>query len=98
MDEVQKFIAQNQHQFGYIMGEASRQWIAKDPVGALTVGDCNFVIQKHGQYHELLEKVERYEKVLKNISEMDEVGFNPEYVLKRYSEYARNALNGKFED
>jgi hypothetical protein len=68
MDEVQKFIAQNQHQFGYIMGEASRQWIAKDPVGALTVGDCNFVIQKHGQYHELLEKVERYEKTLKEIS------------------------------
>lgn len=63
MDEVQRFIANNQHQFGYIMGEASRQWIAKDPVGALTVGDCNAVVQRHGQYHELLEKIEQFEKM-----------------------------------
>lgn len=62
MDEIQWFIANNQHQFGYIMHEASRQWIAKDPVGALTVGDCNIVVRRHGQYHELLEKIEMLEK------------------------------------
>jgi hypothetical protein len=61
MDEVQKFIANNSHQFGYIMQEASRQWIAKDPIGAFTVGDCNFVIEKHGQYHKILEKKEKAE-------------------------------------
>ena len=44
------------------------------------------------------ELIERYEKVLKNISEMEQVGFHPEYVIKRYSEYAKNALDGKFED
>lgn len=69
MDEVQRFVANNQHQFGYIMQEASRQWVAKDPIGALTVGDCNSVVQKYGQYHELLEKVERLEKAL------DKIGF-----------------------
>jgi hypothetical protein len=70
MDEVQKFISKNHHQLGYIMQEASRQWIENDPVGALTVGDCNIVVQKNGQYHELLEKIERYEKALKQITSM----------------------------
>lgn len=56
MDEVQSFIARNQHQLGYIMQEASRQWIKNDSVGALTVGDCNGVIKKYGEYHVLLEK------------------------------------------
>ena len=67
MDEVQKFIASNSHQFGYIMQEASRQWVEKDPIGALTVGECNYFVEKCGQYHELLEKVQRYEKALKTI-------------------------------
>ncbi|WP_245640056.1 hypothetical protein [Paenibacillus dakarensis] len=75
MDEVQRFIANNQHQFGYIMGEASRQWIAKDPVGALTVGDCHSVVQRHGQYHELLGKIEQLEKekelTLKRVQDTD---------------------------
>lgn len=67
MDEVQRFITNNQHQFGYIMHEASRQWIAKDPIGALTVGDCYSVVRRNGQYHELLEKNERLEKALARI-------------------------------
>lgn len=68
MYNVEEFIENNQHQLGYIMYEASRQWIKRDPVGALTVGDCNFVVQKYGQYHELLDKVERYEKALFEIA------------------------------
>ncbi|USK43551.1 hypothetical protein [Cytobacillus oceanisediminis] len=64
MDEVQKFISENQHQFGYIMQEASRQWIAKDPIGALTVGQCVGTIKANGAYIQLLDKVERYEKAL----------------------------------
>jgi mevalonate kinase len=69
LDEVQLFIARNSHQFGYIMQEASRQWIKKDPVGALTVGDCNFVVQKYGQYHELLEESKRLREALERIKE-----------------------------
>lgn len=69
MDEVQLFIARNQHQLGYIMNEASRQWIKNDPVGAFTVGECNYVIDKYGQYHEILEKVHKYEKALEQIEE-----------------------------
>jgi predicted transcriptional regulator len=57
LDEVQAFIARNQHQFGYIMGEASRQWQEKDPVGALTVGDCAAVVKHYGSYGQLLDKV-----------------------------------------
>lgn len=68
MDNVQKFIFDNQHQLGYIMQEASRQWIAKDNIGALTVGECNAFIEKYGQYHEILEKMQRYEKTLKEIA------------------------------
>lgn len=26
--------------FGAVMQSAARQWLARDPVGALTVGDC----------------------------------------------------------
>ena len=73
MDQVQKFISENQHQLGYIMQEASRQWIANDKVGALTVGDCNFVIEKYGEYHEILEKMQQYERALKDIAECNGV-------------------------
>lgn len=66
MDSIQRFISENQHQFGYIMQEASRQWIVKDPVGALTVGDCNFFVQKYGKYHDLLEKIERLEEEIEH--------------------------------
>ncbi|CAM5579206.1 hypothetical protein SAFG77S_09063 [Streptomyces afghaniensis] len=69
MDEVQKFISKNHHQLGYIMQEASRQWIENDPVGALTVGDCNLVVQRNGQYHELLAKLEKYEKEIAYLKE-----------------------------
>lgn len=99
MDEVQAFIAKNQHQFGYIMQEASRQWIAKDPVGALTVGDCNFVIQKHGQYHEILEKLEKQQQEIERLKEAlftgeanhfqcapCQHGEEQEKVIKRYEE------------
>lgn len=70
MDSVRRFISKNHHQLGYIMNEASRQWIKNDKVGAFTVGECNFVIEKHGQYHELLEKVQQYEKALKEIANL----------------------------
>lgn len=73
MDAVQKFISENQHQFGYIMQEASRQWIKKDKVGALTVGDCNYLVEKHGQYNEILEKMQQYEKALEEIYELSKV-------------------------
>lgn len=62
MDEVQRFIANNQHQFGYIMNEASRQWIKKDSKGALTVGPCNLFIDKYGDYHQLQDENERLQK------------------------------------
>jgi len=71
MDKVQRFIEENQHQLGYIMGEASRRWIKNDPVGALTVGDCNVFIQRHGQYHEVVEKMERFEKALKELASIN---------------------------
>lgn len=78
MDKVQRFIYENQHQLGYIMGEASRSWIENDPVGALTVGDCNVVVRRHGEYHQLLEKVEFYQKVLTDISNSPKVrGIGP---------------------
>lgn len=80
MDEVQKFISENQHQFGYIMQEASRQWIAKDPIGALTVGQCAGTIKANGAYLQLLDKVERYEKALKEIEEARENYYLNEYV------------------
>ncbi|WP_107842199.1 hypothetical protein [Metasolibacillus meyeri] len=70
MDSVQKFISDNQYQLGYIMQEASRQWIEKDRVGALTVGDCNFVVEKYGQYHEILEKMQQQESMLETIIEL----------------------------
>jgi hypothetical protein len=62
MDSVQQFIANNSHQFGYIMQEAARQWAEKDPVGALTVGTCKAFVDEHGDYHELLDKLEAIQK------------------------------------
>ena len=70
MDAVQTFVLNNQHQLGYIMQEASRQWSEKDPKGALTVGECNVFIEKYGQYHEVLEKMQRYKKALEEISDI----------------------------
>ena len=32
MDAEQRFVSENQHQFGYIMQEASIQWKAKETV------------------------------------------------------------------
>jgi len=88
MDKVQKFISENHHQLGYIMQEASRQWIENDPVGALTVGDCNIVVQKNGQYHELLKKMERYEQALKEIANM------PFNLRENMVNISRKALKG----
>ncbi|MCU5435796.1 hypothetical protein ABR776_27240 [Bacillus cereus] len=67
MDSVQQFIANNSYQFGYIMQEAARQWAEKDPVGALTVGTCKAFVDEHGGYHELLDKLEIFEKEFINI-------------------------------
>lgn len=39
----------------------------------------------------------RLRGVLEDISKMESVGFNKEYVVKRCAEYAKNALNGIFE-
>ncbi|MEK5415121.1 hypothetical protein [Paenibacillus sp. FSL L8-0708] len=74
MDQVQRFIAANTFQFGYVMQEASRQWIEKDPTGALTVGPCNFFVEKSGTYHEILDKLELIEKVWRNgsLDDLDE--------------------------
>lgn len=55
--DVKEFIARNSHQFGYIMGEAARQWYAKDPIGALTVGPCAVFVERDGTYHELQDKL-----------------------------------------
>lgn len=60
MDEVQAFIARNKHQFGYIMGEAARQWAAIDPVGALTVGPCVKQVEVYGEYFKLADDNERH--------------------------------------
>ncbi|WP_257130937.1 hypothetical protein [Bacillus pseudomycoides] len=57
MDEIQRFIANNTHQLGYIMEEASRKWKEQDPKGALTVGPCKGVIDSYGSYYDLLEKL-----------------------------------------
>jgi len=67
MDKVQKFISENSHQFGYIMQEASRQWIEKDPDGALTVGTCNGFIQQYGDYHTILDKLQAIEEPKKDV-------------------------------
>ena len=68
MDNVQIFIRRNKHQLGYIMDEASRVWIETDPIGAFTVGECNAVVTKYGKYHELLEKIELLESIIKDIT------------------------------
>lgn len=103
MDEVQAFIARNKHQFGYIMQEASRQWIQKDPVGALTVGPCNIFIEKDGNYHELQDKVEQqqqeiegYKKALEFYAdEQDYWGHGEATILRDRGKVARNALVNK---
>lgn len=89
MDKVQRFIEENQHQLGYIMSEASRKWIENDQVGALTVGDCNVYVQRHGKYHEVLEKMERYEKALKEIKHYRIAIF----AVTDMKDIARKALN-----
>jgi len=62
MDSVQKFISENSHQFGYIMQEASRQWAAKNPGGALTVGPCKSFVDHYGDYHTILDKLQAIEE------------------------------------
>ncbi|WP_416808711.1 hypothetical protein [Bacillus thuringiensis] len=62
MDSVQQFIANNSHQFGYIMHEAAKQWAEKCPTGALTVGPCIGTVDVHGSYLELLDKLEAMQK------------------------------------
>lgn len=54
------------------MQEASRQWVKKDPVGALTVGACKAFIDIHGDYHSLLDKVEHLERQVKLYRKMTE--------------------------
>lgn len=73
MNSVQRFISENQHQLGYIMHEASKKWIENDKVGALTVGECNAVVEKHGEYHEVLSKMEKYRETLKAIRDLSVV-------------------------
>ncbi|WP_134682549.1 hypothetical protein [Brevibacillus migulae] len=74
MDEVQAFIARNKHQFGYIMGEASRQWAAIDPVGALTVGPCVKQVEVYGEYFKLVDANERMHKALEELLLAFDVG------------------------
>lgn len=69
MDEVQTFITRNKHQYGYIMQEASRQWIKENPTGALTVGPCNIFVEKYGDYHVLQDKNEDLEKQIEQLKE-----------------------------
>lgn len=64
MDEVQAFIVRNKHQLGYIMQEASRQWAAVDPVGALTVGPCVKQVEVYGEYFKLADDNVRMREAL----------------------------------
>lgn len=68
MNEVQAFIARNKHQLGYIMGEASRQWAAIDPVGALTVGPCVKQVEVYGEYFKLVDENTRMREALEEAS------------------------------
>lgn len=45
--------------------------------------------------NETAQEKNKYKKALIEVSKMKEVGFAPEYVLRRYSEYANDVLNGK---
>lgn len=65
MDNVKRFIAANHHQLGYIMHEASREWIKLNPSGALTVGPCNAEIIKFGEYRDILDKLHAIEDILR---------------------------------
>ena len=38
--------------------------------GALTVEECNFFIEKHGQYHAILEKMQKLSAFYKYFSEL----------------------------
>lgn len=87
-DSVQTFIADNTFQLGYIMGEASRVWIERDPIGALTVGECNLFVERHGKHHELLEKVEELQAALNAIKHLDPQHFT----LDAAQEIAKLAL------
>ncbi|MGH0944688.1 hypothetical protein ACQVTS_26415 [Bacillus mycoides] len=72
MDKVQEFIANNSHQFGYIMDEAARQWAEKDPKGALTVGPCKTYTDTYGDYHKVLDKLFGFiEKKEKNVTSVE---------------------------
>ena len=51
----------------------STQWIDKDEVGTSTVGESNSIVEKYGEYHEVLEKMQRYERALKDIAECNGV-------------------------
>lgn len=62
MDNVKRFIQENTHQLGYIMGEAARVWAERDPIGAITLGECKGIVDKYGQYHEILEELEKLRK------------------------------------
>ena len=77
MDEVQAFIARNKHQFGYIMGEAAKQWAAIDPVGALTVGPCVKQVEVYGEFFKLADENEQYREALKEISQWDKMLYSP---------------------
>ena len=99
MNTIQKFIRENTHQLGYIMNEASRVWIESDSIGALTVGECNAVVQKYGQYHELLEKIEELETVLrfcKNKAKQLDTGFCSQATL--IIEQISETLNEEYDD
>jgi hypothetical protein len=74
LDEVQAFISENKHQLGYIMQEASRQWIEMDSSGALTVGPCNIFIKKYGDYHKLQDENEGLKReILKCYRDIEEL-------------------------
>lgn len=88
MDEVQRFINENQHQLGYIMEEASRKWIEKDPHGALTVGPCNVFIQTYGDWHEVYKKMDIYRGALRRI-ESHKIGL---FTYSDMRDIAREAL------
>ena len=47
--------------------------------------------------HQLHHENNQLRGVLEDIAEMKSVGWGSEYIVKRYAEYAKNALNGDFE-
>lgn len=83
MDDVQKFVSKNQHQFGYVMQVVSEQWKRKDPIGALTVGPCNYYIEKHGDYHTVLDKLQSNEDLITCVKTLREIRLICDYILKQ---------------